>query len=106
MFGCALGDNFPSGFAAFRSQVHEVVRFRQNIEMMLNNHDGVAGIDEAMEKVDQPSDIRQVQTDRGLLQKKEMVCGPTCAAFGLGLVRGDLRSRQLGDQLETLGFTA
>ena len=60
MFGRALGDNLSSGFAAFRPQVHEVVRFSQDIEMMFNDHDGVAGINETMEEVDQPSDIGEV----------------------------------------------
>ena len=60
MFGRALCDNLAAGLAAFRPQVDEVVGLGQNIEMMLDDHDGVAGIDETMEEFDQPSDIGKV----------------------------------------------
>ena len=49
MFGGALGDDFTAGFAAFGTEVHEVVGLGENIQMVLNYHHGVAGFDQPME---------------------------------------------------------
>ena len=52
MFGGALGDDFTTRFTAFWAEVNEVVRLREDIQMVLNHHYGVAGLDQPMKKID------------------------------------------------------
>lgn len=51
VFRGALGDDFTTRFAAFGTQVNEVVGLGEDIQVVLNHHHGMAGFDQPMEKI-------------------------------------------------------
>jgi len=48
VFGGALDHDLSSGLAAFGTDIDQIVRLGQYIEMMFDDHDAVTGIDQAM----------------------------------------------------------
>ena len=72
LFGGALGDDFAAGFAAFRAGIQKVVGFGQNVEVMLDDDDGVAGVHQPVEEVDETADVGEVETDGRFFEKKEV----------------------------------
>ena len=52
LFRCALGDNFSTRLPAFWAKIDQVVRFRKDIEMVLNHHNRVARVDQPVKQVD------------------------------------------------------
>ena len=67
VFGGALSDDFTPRGTAFGTEVDEVVGLCQDIQMVLNHHHGVPGLDQPMKKIDQPSNIGEMEPDGGLL---------------------------------------
>ena len=90
MFGCPLRDDLAASFSALRAKIDEMISLGEHIQMVLDDHDGVAGIHESVQKIDETADIGQVETDGRLLQEKKMMGRSPGTAFGLGLVGGDL----------------
>lgn len=52
VFGGSLRDDFPTGFTTFWAQIDQVVRFREDIEVVLDHHHRVAGFDQPVEEID------------------------------------------------------
>ena len=104
MFGCPLRDDFAAGFSALRAKIHEMIGFGEHIQMVLDDHDSVAGIHEAVQEIDETADVGQVKTDGRLLQEKKMMGRSPGTAFGPGLIGGNLGRGQFGHQFQTLGL--
>ena len=98
VFRSALGDDFTARFSAFGTEIDQVVRLGQDIQMVLNHHHGVTGFHQAMEKVNQTAHIGEMESDGGFFQKKEVMGRTTSATLGLGLIGGDLSGGQFRDQ--------
>lgn len=64
---------------ALETQVDHVIGGLDHIEMMFDDHNGMPGVDEAVERVEQLLDIRKVQSRGRLVQDVEIVF----AAFDL-----------------------
>src|SRR6266849_2236138 len=90
--GRALRDDAPAAFAAFGAEVDDPVGLLDDVEMVLDDEHGVAEIDEALQDVEEFSDIVEVQAGGGLVEDVE-------GAAGLALGK-------LAGELDALGFAA
>ena len=111
--GAAFRDDPAATRAALRPQVDQPVGFGDDIEVVLDDDDRVAGIDEPMQHAQQLLDVRHVQADRGLV---EHVQGVPISRLGRGSLPGVVlarqpqlhrpQPRQFGDELDALRFAA
>jgi hypothetical protein len=69
----AAGDELAAFGSGFGADVDEVVGFGEDVGVMLDDDDGVAFIDEAMQDVDEAGDIGDVQADGGLFDEVEVL---------------------------------
>src|SRR5690606_18320611 len=88
----ATGDDPAAGLSALRAQVDDVVGVRDDVEVVLDDDHGVAGIHQAREHRQQPFDVGEVQPRGRLVQDVE-------GATGAG-------PRQLPGELDALRFAA
>src|SRR5690606_7189898 len=58
--GRALGDDAAAVLAALGPELHEVVRAREHVRVVLDHHDRVAALDEAADDVHEALDVREV----------------------------------------------
>src|SRR6186997_1495044 len=70
-FRSPLRDYPASGRAAFRSQVDDVVRGFDDVEVVLDDHDGVALIDELVEHVEQLVRVGEMEARGRLVEDVE-----------------------------------
>src|SRR5467141_4328755 len=91
-FGRALGDDAAAAFAAFRAEVNDPVGLFDDVEMVLDDEHGVAEINEALQDVEELSNVVEVQAGGGLVENVERAAG---LAFG-----------KLARKLDALGFAA
>lgn len=93
--------------AGFGAEVDEVVGFGDDIEVVLNDNDRVAVIDEAVEQSDQLGDVGHVQADGRFFDGVEVadtvLAGGGLQARGFGTADA---AGELGHQLDALGFAA
>ncbi len=90
--GRALGDDAAATLAAFGAEVDDPVSLLDDVEVVLDDEHGVAEIDEALQDVEELSDVIEVQTGGGLVEDVERAAG-----LALG---------KLASQLDALGFAA
>lgn len=100
LFGCALGDDFTASRAGFGAEIDEIVGFRGEVHVVLDDHDGVAFVDEAVKDIGEAGDVLLMESDRGFLDKVEV-----------GIARADIGDLgasfgELGYEFEALGFAA
>jgi hypothetical protein len=60
MFGRALGDDAAAALAPFRAEVNDPIGLFDDVEVMLDDEDGVAEGDEALEDVEEFADVVEV----------------------------------------------
>src|SRR5256714_8589451 len=68
LLGRALGDPLAAGLPALGTEVDDVVRGLHDVQVVLDHDDGVPGVDEAMEDLEQLLDVGEVQPRRRLVQ--------------------------------------
>lgn len=104
MLGRALGDDFAASVAGFGADVDEVVGLGHDVGVVLDDDDGVAVIDEAVEDVDEFGGVFHVEADSGFFDQIETVrCGAAFEFCGVGSADA---AGELGDEFDALGFTA
>src|SRR6266850_1846116 len=91
-FGRALRDDAPAAFAAFGAEVDDPVGLFDDVEVVLDDEHGVAEIDEALQDVEQLSNVVEVEAGGWLVEDVERAAG--------------LPFRKLAGQLDALGFAA
>ena len=92
LFRVADDDNTSSPLSALRAQIDDVVGRFYDFEVVLDNDDGVAAFDEAMQHVEELLNICKVQACCRLIQDVERAAGGSAA--------------QLLGQLHALGLAA
>ena len=100
LFGCSLGDDFTAPRAGFGAEIDEIIGFRGEVHVVLDDHDGVAFVDETVKDIGEAGDVLLMESDRGFLDKVEV---------GIGRADiGDLGASfgELGHEFDTLGFAA
>ena len=63
----------PAAVTAFGTEVDDVVRFRDDIQVVLDDHYRVAGADQAVQDFDELCDVGHVQADGRLIEQVERV---------------------------------
>ena len=100
LFGCALSDDFTAPRAGFGAEIDEIVGLRGEIHVVLDDHDGVAFVDETVKDIGEAGDVLLMESDGGFLDKVEV---------GIGRADiGDLGASfgELGHEFDTLGFAS
>src|SRR5690606_6211560 len=92
LFRCSLDHDLPAGRASFGADIDDPVGRLDDIQVVLDDHDGVAAVDEAVQDFQELGDIVEMQAGRGLVKD---VKGPAA-----------VRLAELGGQFHALGFTA
>src|SRR2546425_7128259 len=90
--GRALGDDAAAAFAAFGAEVNDPIGLLDDVEVVLDDEHGVAEIDEALQDVEELSNVIEVQAGGGLVENVERAAG--------------LAFRKLSGELDALGFAA
>ena len=91
-FGCSLGDDPAAMFAAVGAEVEDPVGAFDDIHIVLDDDEGVAGLAQLHEDLQKGIDVGDVETGGGFVEDVE---GLGAAAFG-----------QFGGELDPLGFAA
>ena len=78
--------------AAFWTQIDDPIGVGDDVEVVLDDDDGVAGVDQAREHDQQLFDVGKVKPGRGLVQNVDGAAGAD--------------TRQLARELDALGFAA
>lgn len=106
LFRGAFGDDPAPAGAAFRAEIKEPVRLGDEVEIVFDDDDGVAGIDEALEDFDQTADVLEVQADGGFFEDEQVVSdgAATGATGGFGFGAGPEPGEEMGDEFDALGF--
>ena len=63
-FGCAFSDDVPAPTTAFRTQVNDVVCHLDDVEVVLDDDDGIAVVHQLLQNINELLHINGVQTDR------------------------------------------
>ena len=92
VLGRALGDDQAAARAALGAHVDDPVGVLDDVEVVLDDDDRVALVDQALEDVEQLADVLEVQAGRRLVEDVDGAAG------------GSLL--QLGRELDALGLTA
>ena len=90
--------------AAFRPQVDDPVRFRHDVEIVLDDDQGIAGVDQPMQYPQQLFHIRHVQAHRRFIEHVKRVLSLAARDVVSELVGAHLC--QFGDQLDALALAA
>ena len=79
LLGRAVGDDASAALAAFGAEVEDVVGVADDVEIVLDDDDGVAEIGEPVEDFEQLADVVEVEAGGGLVEQVE---GASGLAFG------------------------
>lgn len=102
----ALGDKLAAGIATFGTELDQVIGIGEDVKVMLDDDDGVAGIDELVQDMEEALNVGEVKADGRFLEEIEMV-QPSKTGGLEPLLRVHFeRARQLGDELDALRFAA
>lgn len=88
--------------AAFGAELDEVVGLGEQVEVVLDDDDGMALVDEAVQEAYQFFAVAEMEPDGGFFENVEIEALDVAAAFGVALQAFG----EFGDELEALGFAA
>jgi hypothetical protein len=71
VFGRALGDELAALFAGFGAEVEDPVGGFDDFEVVFDDEQGVAGIDEFLENGEKALDIGEVEAGGGFIQNEQ-----------------------------------
>ena len=75
VLGVPAGDDFAASVAAFGTHVDEVIGRLNDVQVVLNDENGVALVNEPMEHSQKFANILKMQTRRGLIENVNRVAG-------------------------------
>lgn len=75
LLGCALSDDVAAAGAAFGAEVDEPVGLFDDVEMVLDDDDGVAEVDETIEDIHQFANVVEMKAGGGLVENVECAAG-------------------------------
>src|SRR5699024_5285151 len=101
-FGRAGGNDLPAAVAAFGAQVNNPVSRLDHVQVVLDDHHRVALIAQAVQHLEQHSDVVKVQSGGGLVQNIERVAGVALGQLARQLDALRLAARQGGGALAQL----
>ena len=71
ILGTSARDDLSAVARRFGPEVDQMIGGAQHVEVVLDDHEGVALVDEAMEGADQALDVGEVQAGRRLVEHEE-----------------------------------
>ena len=71
-FGGALGDELAAVFSGFGAEVEDPVGGFDDLVVVLDDEQGVAGIDEVLEDGEQAFDVVEVEACGGLIENEKL----------------------------------
>ena len=75
VLGGAFGDEFAAGVAAFGSEVNDPVGGFDDVEVVFDDDDGVAGVGEALEDLDELAGVGEVEAGGGFVEDVDGFAG-------------------------------
>ncbi len=75
LFRCTGDDDLTAAIAALRTQVDDVIGYLNDIQVVLNDQDAVASIDQALEDFDQLVNVGSVQADGRFIENVQRAAG-------------------------------
>ena len=66
-----MGDELAAVFASFGAEIEDPIGGFDDFEVMLDDEQGVAGVDELLENGEEALDIREVKAGGGLVEDEE-----------------------------------
>src|SRR5580700_4080764 len=114
LFGGAGGDDVAAAGAAVGAEVDDVVGGLDDVEVVLDDDDGVAAVDEPAQHAEEFADVFEVQPGGGLVQHVDGPAGGAALQFGGqldalrlaagqgrgGLAQADIAQADVGEGLE------
>ena len=97
-----MEQKFAAVWAANGTEFDDIIGFREKIEVVFDDDDGVALIDERMEYADEAFAVAKMEADGRFLQEVKVAWAFAARAFA---VAGEPAGK-FGDEFEALGFTA
>jgi hypothetical protein len=79
LLGGAVGDDASTTFAALGAEIEDVVGVADDVEVVLDDDDGVAEVSEAVQDFEELADVVEVEAGGGLVEEVE---GASCLALG------------------------
>jgi len=98
----AFGDDASAAGASFRAEVDDPVGIGDEVEVMFDDHHGMAGVDQAVQDGDEEADVGHVESDGGFFEEEEVAFG---VWLGGGGVVGEA-GEEVGDEFDALRFAA
>ena len=92
----ALRNNLATPLSSLRSKVNQPIGGLDDVEIVFNYQQGMTGIDETLENLQQDAHVVEMQTGRGLIEHEE-------GRFGFGSL-GVGKFRKMADEFEALAF--
>src|SRR5579864_9708636 len=92
LLGCAGANHFAPAAAPVGAKIDDPVGRLDNVQVVLDNDDGISAIDEAMQNLQQFLDVVEMQAGGGLVEDVKSLAGALAAQFA--------------GQLDALSFTA
>jgi hypothetical protein len=92
LFGRAFGDDLAPAFAALGAEVDDPVGIADDVEIVLDDDNGVTEVREAVEDFEELADVVEMEAGGGLVEEIQGAAGLT---FG-----------ELASELHALGFAA
>ena len=71
--GRARGNQLTAPVAALRAEINNPIRAFHNIEMVFDDQDGVAGLHQPLQAIQQALNIREMQARRGLVENVKVM---------------------------------
>ena len=89
-----MGDDATAVFAAFGAEVEDPVGIADDVEVVLDDDDGVAEIGETVKDFEELADVVEVKAGGGLVEQVESAAGLALGEFAgqlhaLGLTAGE-----------------
>ena len=103
VFGSAFGHDQAAALAAFGAEVDEPVGRSDDVEVVLDDHQRVAGLQQAAQAAHELGDVIEVQTGGGLVEQKQRAFAGDVLATGGAALGG---FGQEARELQTLRFAA
>ena len=71
LFGRSFGDNQAPLIAGVRAKIDDPIRALDNLEVVLNDQDGMAGFDQALEHHQQHTHVVEVQSGSRFVKEEQ-----------------------------------
>jgi hypothetical protein len=83
LFGCAGSDEFPTALARVGAEIDDPVGAFDDVEVVLDDEDAMAGVHEALEDLEQHAHVVEVQAGGRLVEEEEGVFAFPLISTGL-----------------------